>query len=462
MVLLDILAELSREQGWKLTVAHLNHQLRGVSSAADERLVRRTSRELDLPIVVSRADVRGFSKSTGLSIEMAARKLRHDFLAATASERQIPSIALAHHLDDQIELFFLRLFRGSGSQGLAGMKWTNPSPSNPAVSLVRPFLDYPKKALMEYAAEQRIEFREDSTNNCLDIQRNRIRNELLPLLGKKYQPALNRTISRFMNILAAESELVNTLAESWLLQCGVRSAECGMGPDRPLPYADLGRCAFEELPVAVQRRCLQIQLVRRGIAPDYELVEHLRLNPDRPIEVANYSISSGSVGFGREWSSQADVSGLRIARDPGGAVLERPYTQGPFRQGTYELDLREQNGQADWEGVRFAWQIKEAKGLKRPARVPGTELFDADTVGSSVVLRHWRPGDRFQPIGMDRAVKLQDLFVNQKVPRIRRRQLTVASTAQGDLFWVEGLRVSERFKLTRSTIRRLHWAWQRL
>jgi tRNA(Ile)-lysidine synthase len=82
-------------------------------------------------------------------------------------------------------------------------------------------------------------------------------------------------------------------------------------------------------------------------------------------------------------------------------------------------------------------------------------------VGSKVILRHWRKGDRFQPIGMSGAVKLQDLFVNQKVARALRHQLVVAESEKGDIFWVEGLRISERFQLTKSTKRRLQWQWRR-
>lgn len=471
MVLLDILASLSRERGWKITIAHLNHQLRGASSLADERLVSRTAQELDLPIVVSRADVRGLAKSANFSIEMAARKLRHDFLAGAASEHQIPSVALAHHLDDQIELFFLRLFRGSGSQGLSGMKWANPSPSNPAISLVRPLLDCSKNALKQYALKHRIAFREDSTNNCLDFQRNRIRHELLPLLGEKYQPALSRIVSRLMTILGAESELVTTLAESWLVANlgyqkgpGQQSAsgQYISQPDRYQCYPDLVSCAFEALPIAVQRCCLQFQLLNKGIPPSYELVEHLRVFPGQPIEVANGLINRDAAMFGLERILRSDVSTLRIVREQQGAVMERPCISVPFNRACFALNLQEGKGQTDWQGVRFAWQIQASKGPRRPAKSPGTELFDADIVGSAVTLRHWRPGDRFQPIGMRQTIKLQDLFVNQKVPQTRRRQLVVASTAQGELFWVEGLRISERFKLTRSTIRRLHWVWQRL
>ncbi len=88
-------------------------------------------------------------------------------------------------------------------------------------------------------------------------------------------------------------------------------------------------------------------------------------------------------------------------------------------------------------------------------------MFDAEMVGNRITLRYWRPGDRFQPIGMSKAIKLQDFFVNQKVPRARRHELLLGVTAQGEVFWVEEMRISERFKLTERTNRRLLWHWQR-
>ncbi|MGD0094548.1 MAG: tRNA lysidine(34) synthetase TilS, partial [Planctomycetota bacterium] len=127
MVLLQLLHELAPRHGWQLTAAHLNHQLRGRSSEADERLVRRTVQKLTVPLLVGRAAVLERARAGKLSVEMAARELRHGFLARTARQRHIPTVALGHHADDQLELFFLRLLRGSGGEGLAGMKWRTPS-----------------------------------------------------------------------------------------------------------------------------------------------------------------------------------------------------------------------------------------------------------------------------------------------------------------------------------------------
>ena len=208
MVLLHALRELSERHRWRLTIAHFNHQLRGRSSDADEKIVRRTASALRLPFVVAHADVRSFAEKSRMSIEMAARKLRHEFLARVARERKISTVALAHQADDQVELFFLRMLRGAGSEGLAGMKWRSPSPVDGSIMLIRPLLDETKARLEAFARENKIRFREDATNAGLDMPRNRVRNELLPLLRQRYQPALGKAILRLMDIVSAETDFV--------------------------------------------------------------------------------------------------------------------------------------------------------------------------------------------------------------------------------------------------------------
>ena len=438
MVLLHVLHELARKHHWQLTAAHLNHRLRGRSSEADERLVRRTAERLKVPVLTEGAEVRAFARTQKLSLEMAARKLRHDFLARAAAQGGIPSVALAHHADDQLELFFLRLLRGSGGEGLAGMKWRNPSPSDPGLELVHPLLEQPKAVLLEYAAEQGIRYREDASNAALDVQRNRIRHELLPLLRRKYQPALDRTIARVMDIVGAETEFAAEAAREWLGRMGSPKSEVRS------PTGGRARLAFEQLPVAVQRRCVQWQLLDQGIVPDFELVEQLRTAADRPV----------SVGTG-------GTPVLRYAvRDGAGVVRLHAAEVEEFKSNAVDVELEGRAGEVEFDGARISWRIGLSEGAGRPKAGVGQECFDADRVGSVVRLRHWQPSDRFQPIGMNCPVKLQDFFTNQKVPRDRRRRLMVAATATGEVFWVEGMRISERFKLTKGTIRCLQWRWK--
>ena len=460
IVLLHIVYYLAEKNGWQLFVAHLNHQLRGRNSEADERLVRQTADRLDLPAVVERADVRTFASKHRLSLEMAGRTLRHDFLARMAAEMGIPSIALAHHADDQLELFFLRLLRGSGGEGSAGMKWRNPSPSNPEIELVRPLLDQPKAALREYAAQNKLRFRQDASNSCLDIQRNRIRHELLPLLRKRYQPGLDRTILRVMDIIGAEADLVAVLARDWLEQQRSRSSL------HSIPKSE-DQTPFEELPVAVQRRCIQLQLQEQGIAVDYDLVEQLRVGPEKAIIVGQAKASRGGEGApprrgrGAHATSEAKVL-LSATRDTKGIIHLRQCKPVEFKRSSKRVDLGEREGEVVFDGLRIRWRLELRNGNGQRKAAARQEFFDASKVGSPILLRHWQPGDRFQPIGMAHAMKLQDFFTNEKVSRSRRHDLIVATTTQSEVFWVEGLRISERFKLTKPVNRRLQWRWQRL
>ncbi len=203
---------------------------------------------------------------------------------------------------------------------------------------------------------------------------------------------------------------------------------------------------FEELPLAVQRRCIQLQLVEQGIEPDFEMVERLRVAPGKTVSV------------------QPTAAGppLGVVRERTGLLRLQQQSRAGFREDRIDVNLGKSKGRASFGGATVCWRIRPGKLVQPPvAARSGRECFDAEQVGTSIVLRHWRPGDRFQPIGMKHPVKLQDLFTNQKVPRAQRHDLLVATTGTGELFWVEGLRISERFKLTKATNRCLLWGWQR-
>lgn len=422
MVLLHLLVRLSRRHGWRLAVAHFNHQLRGRSSDADERFVAQTAAALGLEFHVGRGDVRMLARRRRISIEQAARSLRHRFLARTAKRFQFPTIALAHHADDQVELFFLRLFRGAGSDGLAGMKWRNPSPEDAAVELVRPLLALSKAELERFARRAKIAFREDASNRSTDILRNRIRHRLLPQLQREYQPAIATVVARVMDIAGAEAGLAAAPAQRWLR----RQAADG----------------FERLPVAVQRCCLKEQLVRAKLTPGFATIEALRREAGVAVAISPT---------------------LAVARDAGGRLqrLRRTPAVSEAETGPAELplDLAGQAGHGRFGGVEFEWTRR--RGHRRPAPQLGEEHFDAAKLGGQILLRHWQAGDRFQPIGMARSVKLQDLLTNAKIPQAERRRLVVAATAGGEIFWVEGLRIGESFKVTAATQERWRWRWHR-
>jgi tRNA(Ile)-lysidine synthase len=444
MVLLHALDALAQKNRWKIAVAHFNHQLRGRSSDADENLVRQTAGAMGLPFVAGSADVPAFAAKSKLSVEMAARKLRHEFFARVAQTRQIHEIAVAHHADDQVELFFLRLLRGAGGEGVAGMKWRSPSPVDSRIALVRPLLDLTRAELAAFAREHQVRFRHDATNFSLDAPRNRVRNELLPLLCKKYQPGLAKTVLRLMEIVGAESDFAGEAARHWL--ASKRKTEQAPRPG-PLPAKreEGGLWPGEEpvfnvLPVAIQRRVLQWQLARLGVPAEFELIESLRKSAGSLVNVG---------------------PALFLSHDGTGLLKLRTRQPVEFKANELEVNLTGRAGEADFAGVCFRWGFEGVRNPPRLSKRTGRELFDAAAVGGQITLRHWRPGDRFQPIGMRSALKLQDLFTNAKIPSGHRRESIVATAANGNVFWVEGLRIGETFKLTPQTKRRLIWHWQR-
>jgi tRNA(Ile)-lysidine synthase len=430
MVLLHALKNLSAKSKWKILVTHFNHQLRGRASDADEKLVRKTAAKMKLPIVVESADVKSFAKKSKLSVEMAARKLRHEFFVRVARQQRIKTIAIAHHADDQIELFFLRLLRGAGGEGLAGMKWRSPSPVDKTILLVRPFLDFSKIELAEFASENKIRFRADATNFSSDFLRNRIRNGLLPVLRKNYQPGLDKTILRLMEIVGAESDFVGEVAREIL---NGRDAAL-----RRLRTARRTIPAFENLSLAIQRRILQSQLVELGVVADFDLIERLR-------ESAGKFVSVGS--------------GLSVLLDSNGALKLQEQQSAEFNANELEVNLSGRAGDVNFNGIKFNWSFDNGSRKRLPNRIR-REFFDADKIGGKIVLRHWRAGDRFQPISLKSPAKLQDLFTNAKISRERKRNLILAATLAGEIFWVEGLRISENFKLTLWTKRQLVWRWK--
>ncbi len=420
MVLLHVLHAWSQSGVSQLTVAHFDHQLRGRASQQDARFVGRAAAKLGLRFVNEKGNVTGFARSDRMSTEMAARILRHRFLASAARAAGASTIALAHHADDQVESFFLRLFRGAGAEGLAGMDWQTSSPEDPGIRLVRPFLDEPRDVLARYARENHIRFREDPSNRSLAILRNRIRHQLLPLLRRDYQPGLAPVILRTMSTLRGDAEFIANQARIW--QRGRRNRR------------------FADLAAALQRQLLRLQLRQFNVTVTFDLVERLRLYPDERVSVGGEFLCRDQAGV------------VRLTREEG------------FRLEQIAISLEGRGGETRFGDLETTWRFLKLRGGPpgRRNRRNGLEVFDADRVGPVILLRHWHPGDRFRPSGLPRAAKLQNLFVNQRVPRETRRRLVIATTAAGELFWVEGLRIAEGFKLDKASRRGLKWQWRRV
>lgn len=419
MVLLNVLHSLARQNRWRLVVGHFNHRLRGRSSHTDARFVAKAAADMGVPCELGEADVREVAKRERLSIEMAARQERHRFLARIAVRRRCRFMATGHHADDQVELFFIRLLRGAGPQGLGGMRHRGPSPGNAKLTLVRPLLDLTRAEIEAHAREHKLGFREDQSNQSPAFLRNRLRHALLPLLKRDFQASLETTISRSMELLRTDSDYLDLRARDWLIKRGP-------GP-------------FQQLHLAIRRRCVLLQLRELAIEPEFGLIERLLEQPCA-------------------WVSCNRQEQVRLTEQ--GQVELGQIPRMRFSGDAIALDLSSGEGDVVFGGMRFSWRRTPIQRHRVPPCRPGRECFDAEAVGESVLLRHWQPGDRFQPIGMKHAVKVQDLLTNQKVPAERRRALVLAEASDGGIFWIQGLRIGDRYKLSRSTVWKLAWSYE--
>ncbi len=418
--LLHALAGVASRGRWELHVAHFNHGLRGLESDADADFVAASASGLGLPLHTARASGRRLTSPGRESVEMTARRLRHAFLARTAREIRADAVVLGHHADDQVELLLMRLLRGSGGSGLGGMRWSSASPADPEVRLCRPLLDVHRHDLRGWLATHGLTFREDASNSDPGIPRNAVRHQLLPFLREFAGAGLDPVLARVADLVGAESDYVAQTAAAW--------SASGSPAD------------FVTLHPAVQRAVIRGQLWDLGQDATFELVERLRRRPAR----------------------NTSASGARNWHRTKGTILPAATPTDDFQTGVRKVRLDGRVHQVTWHGVRLRWTpVNGPSAGQRPDPGAGCECFDAAAVGSRVELRHWRPGDRFQPLGLGRSAKLQDLFTNRKINASERRHRLLAATEAGEIFWVEGLPPGDRFRVTPTTRKRLDWSWVR-
>jgi tRNA(Ile)-lysidine synthase len=410
----DSMVLLQTLRGRNIVVAHFNHQLRGEASDADEQLVKHTANELGVKFVMGRwnSDEDAIRQH---GLEKAAREARLAFLASAARQHQCHWVIMGHHADDQVETFFWRLLRGAGGTGLGGMVTAASFPGHSDLQIARPLLELRKAEILSYAKAEGILFREDESNANPAHLRNRIRNRLLPLLRDEFHPETDSAVLQSMGLLSADADCVKALATKWL------------AAEAPQP--------FNQLHPALQRQVIWHQLIAHGVEPGHQLIEHLRQRSDHSNSL------SPTQTVRRAANGRLHLS--KLIRD-----------ECPVESTEWKL-------QSGWNESAFGGATLRCRaGARERAEAgPGVEFFDADRVGERVVLRHWRAGDRFQPIGLGQSAKLQDLFTNAKVPALEKRERVIACAASGEIFWVQGLRIGEMAKIRPETSRFLEWRW---
>ncbi|NQU38521.1 MAG: tRNA lysidine(34) synthetase TilS [Lentisphaerae bacterium] len=442
VALLVALNALKPSMGLELTVAHLDHQLRGAEARSDAAFVGALSRKLKVACVTGRRDVRRLARRKHLSIEMAAREARYHFLQQTALKQGASVVVTAHNADDQAETVLLRLARGCGPAGLGGIRWRVrlsdllPGVRDTGLEVIRPLLDRSRVEIEAFLHQQGQTWREDASNASVAFLRNRVRHELLPLLETRLNPKIRTALWRTADILSEEEVWLDQMADVSLRSCADADGR-------------LERSALTALPPPLGRRVIRKWLMASAL----------------PVESMDWSLAErvGALAADACGSRAVDLPGpWRVVRRYGFlAVVASRSAPEPFRvvlTRVGETLLPEQ-------GLRIL--IERRPGVVRergasPGVLPATASLSAKAVGRRrLYVRCPRPGDRIQPYGMRGSKKLQDILVDAKLPAEQRGELPLLECG-GEIAWIPGYRIAHGFRVEDEESPALHIRIERL
>ncbi|REJ14411.1 MAG: tRNA lysidine(34) synthetase TilS [Paenibacillaceae bacterium] len=436
--MLHLLRRLSGECGFRLAAAHVNHGFRGEESAREAEFVRRLCEELGVPLDAVEYDLPSYIEETGMNAQAAAREKRYAFLRSAAARRGASRIALAHHADDQAETVLMRLLRGAGTSGIAGMPMKRREGN---VELIRPLLRISKLELLQYCAREGLGYCEDSSNRKTVYFRNAVRLEILPFL-ERYNPNVSASLVRLAEISRAEDDFLTREAERAMAGL-VRREQGGFAMERG---------AFLGLHVALQRRLITLILIYLGVekgAIPFERIDAIREAAAEGSPTTSVIEAGRGVRFLREYDVLRWMTGDAAGDDAG---FEYEVTAD-----VRELAIPEAGGRLVFR------RMLRAAGEPLPS--PGAEsrcaaLFDEDAVAYPLRVRSRRPGDRMRLAGLNGSKKVQDIFVDGKVARAMRSRIPLVADAEGRLLWIAGIRRSADAPVTEDTTRILRIEWQ--
>ena len=394
-----VLAELLRRCGYDITFAHCNFHLRGKESDGDEQFVREYSERVGVKLFVRQFDTMEYVETQKVSVEMAARELRYawfnDMINASGQ-----LLALAHHADDQIETFFINLMRGSGIKGLKAMQ-----PRNGLY--IRPLLWASREEIRQFAIENGIQWREDSTNNDTVYLRNKIRHDLMPVFDS-IKPEAREKILESVNHLASENQLYRELLKEKLSQIET--------VDGVLHRIDKQQFACKDAERHVPTLLFEwLRDFGFSFSQCESILASLDSEPGKEFYSANYQlvIEKDTIDiFPIELTDNLLTPGLS-------------YSKQPVRT-THALSLLITDN-------------------------PNIAQLDFDKLKFPLRVRHWWHGDRFHPLGLKGTKLVSDFFNDNGFTTFQKRNTQIITDSEGEIVWIVGHRIDDRFKITDKT-----------
>ncbi len=436
--LLYVLEGLKQELGIDLHIAHMNHRLRGRDAEADARYVAGLAKRLGILATVESRDVKVYQEQHRLSLEEAAREVRYDFLSSVAKEAGARKVAVGHTADDHIETLLMHLIRGSGMNGLRGLKpATNLKVSGGSLTVIRPLLCLSRQEAVAYCRARGLKPHLDISNLSVEPLRNKVRHNLIPEL-KKYNSQISQALLRLSRTSADDLDFIDAEARR-LMNSVLKVSKDSVVIEKK---------SFLVLYPALQRRLLRLSIESLlGSLKDIEAghIEDIIEALDKP---AGRAIG---LPFGLCFTIEYD----RYVLAPESISL----CPLPVLAGEKELKIP---GRTKFCG----WEIDVAMVTPSQFKKEGGEAndfsacFDFASVGRKLTVRHRLPGDRFQPLGMAQPKKLNVFMIGARIPRKWRPRVPIICSGD-DILWVVGYRIDEHCKVRPDTDKVLRLEFKR-
>ncbi|MDI6687528.1 MAG: tRNA lysidine(34) synthetase TilS [Desulfobacterales bacterium] len=437
VALLHILLSLAPEFSCTLGVAHLNHCLRKKDSDNDAEFVAFLAKQLDLPCYIKKKDVRKYQKEHKLSLEEAARSVRYAFYDQVAEKNGFNKIAIGHHSDDNAELVLMYLLRGSGPLGIGGIPPVR-SCKNGNRQIIRPMINVRRSEIINFLESKRLKYVFDKSNNDMRYLRNRVRHQLIPLIKESYNPRIVETINRLSLIIRSEEKWVENNINSIfkkltisVLNDKIILSATGINEIDPAAQRRVVRKAIAEVKGDLRRITFShidsaVSLLKssRSIA-SIDLPDRIRIERDKDI-----------LSFSKEKKRLRDVNTKvrYIEQVPFKYIIEKP---GSTPESIY---IKEINLNLKFSEIN----IEDLPDIRCAGQ--NIAFFDMADIVFPLVLRPFRRGDYFQPLGMAGAQKVKKFFINNKIQRLKRLKYPIL-LSKGKIIWVVGLRIDDSVKI---------------
>lgn len=418
--LLNILYNLKAELNIEIGAAHLNHLLRDKDAFEDEEYVKTLCKSLDIPCFVKRVDINKYSKDKKMSSEMAGREARYNFFDDIVKDEGYTKIATAHNANDQAETILFRLMRGSGIEGLCGIKVRRDK-------IIRPILCLSRKEVEEYIEINNLKPRIDKTNFEKIYNRNKIRLDMIPYIKENFNEDIIQTLNRMSVLLQKDNEFIENSARSFYEKHCIEQSD----------YFIIKKEMFDNKE-AVVTRVIRYALTNFSkthydfeMKHIYEICNLAKNNSGKAIDLPNKIYAENIYGdiYIKE---RININNIDVKQE---IVVNKNEINGKkifFNNENIEFSLLKNDSNLD---------LNQNNLIK---------YFDFDKINDSISLRKRKNGDKIIPLGMKGSKKIKDLFIDMKVPKEERDCIPLLCFDE-NISWIVGIRVSEEYKITNKT-----------